>query len=158
MSCQKLSPPMPIVGTLNEYLNTTLYPFYFEQIACAHFTFHDKPIQVFSKLNYNLQHETFEHLTTKGSNDRLYNQKRCERMVWIRDILSGVCKDCETYRVFKDRTWKGKPNCSRYIIWCKEEDYVIILEERQRIVMLITAYCIIYQNKRNDLERKWATR
>lgn len=155
MSCDKLGQKQEYDEGIafGEYL-ASLYPIYLENIAQNTFSFHGKPVRVFTDLNCNLQHCTFEHLTTKGNNGRLYNIKRCERIVWIKDILNGICQRCVKYRVFKDKKWKpNKPHTSRYIIWCTEEDYVIILEERERQVMLITAYCVLYENKRRDLER-----
>ena len=153
--CAKLSPLISLKEgqVLAEYLHE-LYPIYQSKIAGGSFTFHGKPIHVFTELNYNLQQQSFEHLTTKGSNDRLYNLARCERIVWIKDILSNLCADCDDYRLFPDTTWKsGK--AKRYIIWCVKEDYVIILEERQKNVLLITAYCVIYPHKRSFLESEY---
>ena len=74
-------------------------------------------------------------------------------MKWIRDILTGACTGCIDYRVFRDIDWKPQKKERRYVVWCYKEDYAIILEERDRDFMLITAYKVIYQNKRNDLER-----
>lgn len=154
--CQKLSPLISGEGTsFNDYLKM-LYPIYKEKIADGMLTFRGKPVCVFNELNFNLQHQTFEHLTTKGNNDRLYNQKRCERIAWISDILHGICEGCDNYRVFRDTKWKSNRNFKRYIIWCVKEDYVIILEEREKQVMLITAYCVLYPSKRHDLEKEFA--
>jgi len=138
----------------NAYLKG-LYNIYVTEIANANFTFHQKPLHVFTTLNYNLQHLTFEHITTKGSNDRLYNQNRCERIIWIKDILNKICDGCADYRVFRDRSWKQDKKVARYILWCVKEDYVIVLEERATVVMLITAYCIVYSNKRRELNDKY---
>ncbi len=140
---------------LGAYLSS-LYPVYMTNIARNTFQFHGKPVHVFTELNYNLQHQSFEHLTTKGNNDRLYNIARCERILWIRDILGDACfhQSCDSYRVFPD-TSKKKTKNTRYIIWCVKEDYVIILEERQREVMIITAYCIMYDWKRTQLNEKY---
>lgn len=153
--CEKLPPliKQSESQTLGEYLNT-LYPIYEQKIASANLKFRGKPVCLFRELNYNLQQQSFEHLTTKGNNDRLYNLKRCERLTWIHDILQGICDGCSNYRVFRDSKWKPRKStrCVRYIIWCVKEDYVIILEDRQDKVMLITAYCVLYTSKRKDLE------
>lgn len=62
-----------------------------------------------------------------------------------------LCAGCDDYRLFPDTTWKSS-KAKRYIIWCVKEDYVIILEEWQKKVLLITAYCVIYPRKRSSLE------
>ena len=151
--CEKLSELIPMEDgeNFNAYLSR-LYPIYKNAIADNNFVFRGKPVKVFTTLNFNLQHQTFEHLTTKGNQDRLYNVERCERLKWIHDILSNCCNGCADYRVFQDTNWKPHRKERRFIIWCVKEDYVIILEERERDYMLITAYKILYDNKRNDLE------
>jgi len=155
-SCEKLSPIIPCNDSQNlkSYL-TSLYPIYKENIADGNFMFHGKPIHFFTELNHNLQHQSFEHLTTKGSYDRLFNIKRCERILWIRDILSSICNHCTDLRIFRDSKWKPGKDVKRYIIWCIKEDYAIVLEERQKYVMLITAYCVLYPNKRDEFEREY---
>ncbi len=120
--CEKLSPLIQQNANqaLGDYLKD-LYPIYEKKIASGSLLFHGKPVHVFTELNYSLQHQTFEHLTTKGNGDRLYNTKRCERLVWINDILSNSCDDCSQYRVFRDVKWR--PNkAPRYIIWCIQEN------------------------------------
>lgn len=139
--------------SFGEYLNE-LYRVYSKEIAEGDFRFHGKPVKVFTELNFNLQHQTFEHLTTKGSTDRLYNSKRCKRLVWIKDILKNVCDGCDEYRVFVDSKWQ-KPNRKRYILWCVKEKYVIVLEEREKEVYIITAYCLLYKSKEEQLEKEY---
>ena len=139
--------------SFGEYLKD-LYRVYFEEIAEEDFKFNGKPVKVFTELNYNLQHQTFEHLTTKGSKDRLYNSKRCKRLMWIKDILKNVCAGCCEYRVFLDTKWT-KPNRKRHIIWCVKEKYVIVLEEREKEVYIITAYCLLYKSKEEQLEKEY---
>lgn len=138
----------------NSYMNKLYYQ-YEKYIANGSFMFRGKPVSVFTDLNYNLQHQTFEHITTKGSNNRLYNIPRCQRILWIRDILNGICSGCVEYRVFCDTGWKSKRQFKRYIVWCLKEDYVIVLEERTKEVKIITAYCILYKNKRVELENAY---
>ena len=64
--CAKLSHLLPLKEgqVLAEYLRE-LYPIYQSQIAGGSFTFHGKPIHVFTELNYNLQQQSFEHLINK---------------------------------------------------------------------------------------------
>ena len=153
--CSNLSPllPMKEKQNLGEYLKE-LYPIYEKEIAGESFVFHNKPVKVFTDLNFNLQHQTFEHLTTKGDKNRLYNTKRCERLHWIKDIMQNVCAGCSEYRVFLDTKWV-KPNRKRYIIWCVKEKYVIVLEEREKEVYIITAYCLLYKSKEEQLEKEY---
>ena len=89
---------------------------------------HSKPVKTFTELEYNLMQTTFNHITTKGGNDRLYNETRCQKIKWIKAILEGFCGECDDIRDFLDLDWQKKNK--RFIIWCIPFDFVIILEER----------------------------
>lgn len=155
--CNNLSPLLEKGNSTFEEFLAQIYPEYYENIATAELTFRDKPIRVFTGLTPDFRHQTFEHLTTKGNYDRLYNQMRCERILWIKDILTRCTNECDNYRVFPDENWKPQRSqkARRYFVWCVMEKYVIILEERQKEVFLITAYCVLYNNKLRQLEREY---
>lgn len=134
-----------------EYLQK-LYASYRSEIFEKPLFYKGEKIIFNTDLNYNLRHETFEHITTKGSVNRLYNQSRCEKMLWICALLAGKCQGCYGYYDFEDLEYKGRHK--RFIIWCKPEQYVIILEKMNGGYMLISAYCVVYKDKVDDLHRK----
>lgn len=156
--CDKISHIIPKENrTFGEYINY-LYTIYkdelYSEIEKKKWKFKGKPITVFNELNHNLQHQSFEHITTKGSTVRLYNEKRCERILWIRDMLNHVCDPCPDFRMFEDTKWR-KNKKKRYIVWCVSEKYVIILEEREKEVKIISAYYVLYPDKESELEVKY---
>ena len=153
VQCTKLSPIVSRNGeNWTQYL-ASLYDTYKANIPDMNFRFNGKPIKVNTNLNYNLQHVTFDHITTMGSTDRLYNEPRCERIVWVKDILGQMCTGCDYLHIFRDYDWKSADK-KRFIVWCTLEDYVIILEERKNIVMIISAYCVLYTGKKESLMKK----
>lgn len=152
--CVKLSAPAEksLNESFDEYLQRIYENVYMKFIAGMSHKFKGKPIKVFTELNCKLQHQSYEHLTTKGVHERLYNESRIARIAWINEILGDLCDGCENLAIFKDTPKKGR---NRFIIWCRKENYVIVLEERKQEFYLITAYCVIYDNKIKELDRKY---
>ncbi|OQB54107.1 MAG: hypothetical protein BWX97_00083 [Firmicutes bacterium ADurb.Bin146] len=148
---------LPQLISLNSFANwkefyNYIYKLYLDDFFNNTVYFDNKPIKTFTDLNYDLKQESFEHITTKGSNDRLYNESRSQRILWVKAILeSKICRVCKDYAIWpeKDR------NKIRYVIWCKTVDFVVIIEQRDNYYQLISAYCVIYPNKRDDLEKKY---
>ncbi|KGG81062.1 hypothetical protein Y919_02505 [Caloranaerobacter azorensis H53214] len=128
-----------------------LYELYLEDFFYNKVYYKGMPVKTFTNLNYNGKQQSFEHITTKGSKDRIYNVLRCERIKWIKKIIESLCNGCDNIA-----TWQEKhKNKYRIIIWCQKTDFVIVLERRKNEYYLITAYCVIYENKRKDLRKKY---
>ena len=66
-------------------------------------------------------------------------------------IQGDAIDPCGNYRLFRDKKWNGNKKVAKYIIWCIEEDYMIVLEERERDAILITTYCVLYVNFSIDI-------
>lgn len=147
-------PPLTLMSDFNNdwktYMNH-LYQIYLNNFFNGEVRYNNNKIKTFTNLNYEGHQQSFEHITTKGSKDRLYNEARCERLQWIKPILEGACRDCGDILTWKERD-RGKLNI---VIWCKSTDYVIILEQRGNDYYLISAYKVIYSNKRSDLEKHY---
>ena len=70
-------------------------------IARMLYKFKEKPVKVFTELNCNLYHQAYEHLTTKGTHEKLYNESRIARIALINEILGDICNGCENLAIFK---------------------------------------------------------
>lgn len=156
----KICPNMPACILLedcdndwNKYLDL-LYREYLKDFSDENLIHKGNRVKTLTELDYTMRQQTFNHITTKGSFDRLYNKQRCERLKWIRPIIEGNCDECATFYYFPDLNWK-KGKSRRYMLWCVDYDFVVILEQRNDVFFLITAYCIVYENKRKDLKNKY---
>ena len=117
-------------------------------------TFKGLPIKVTKTLDYNLRQQTFEHIISRDMKARLYDPNRLNKIPWIKHILS-YCnnENCSNYAFINDR---GKEYC----LWCKKENYLIILELRndkktnKPFYYLKTAYPIIYSDKLKQMQKK----
>ena len=56
-----------------------------------------------------------------------------------------------TIDYFVTRNGMAIKKVAKYILWCIEEDYMIVLEERERDAILITTYCVLYVNFSLDI-------
>ena len=112
------------------------------------------PVKVTRTLDYNLRQQTFEHIISRDMKARLYDLNRMDKIPWIKHMLCCCEKsNCKNYSFINDR---GKEYC----IWCKKENYLIILELRidpktkRPFYYLKTAYPIIYKDKLKQMYKK----
>jgi len=99
--------------------------------------------------------EGFWHLITRMDRDRekrLLDPRRAERLRWIRSIIEN--HDREEVLVFEYREETSRKGLRTYF-WLSDHNYVIILQKRGRVYVLLTAYFISSNNVRNDLRRKY---
>lgn len=112
------------------------------------------PIKVTKTLDYNLRQQTFEHIVSRDMKARLYDANRANKIPWIKYILTNCMKtNCDKYTVINDRK-------NEFCIWCKKENFLIVLELRvdkktnKPFYYLKTAYPIIYKDKLYQMQKK----
>jgi len=97
--------------------------------------------------------ETFVHVITRKSgytNKRQYDRDRANRIHWIRPILENAS--------LPDVLFFEKENDERvnqHFYWCPRLEFVIILREMSPDLLLLTAFCVDNDNKKNF--KKWYT-
>lgn len=145
---------MPRLIKMNEFNNDWnlyidyLYDLYLEEFFYETVFYKDAPVKTFTNLEYNGRQKTFNHITTEGSRDRLYNSLRCERYKWIKAMIEGnACNNCSDIAIWPEKR-KKKQNI---LIWCRNTNFLVVLEKRREEYYLITSYCVIYPNKERDL-------
>jgi hypothetical protein len=91
-------------------------------------------------IKYPIQHKgrhwTFSHMTSNGKieDEREYDLRRCERVPWVKPILQNLNNP-----VLK--IWKQRRNSkNRIAIWHEKENFMIVLEERGKIYVLVTTF------------------
>jgi len=158
--CDKLPKTLSKSDFNNDYnlFLSAAYTVYKKVFIDNNITFKGAPIQTNRAINCDLRYIGFEHVTTKDTGGyhkdyRTYNEKRIERVPWLKHLITGAeCSGvCDGYRVFSEI----KHNKVQFLIWCVDEDYLIVLEDRNTYYFLITAYCILYDQKREQLEKSY---
>ena len=134
--------------TLEEYLNY-LHQLYLDDFSNQTTYYNGKPIKTAKSLSYNLRETTFEHLVTEEyKGKRIYDDERCKRIKWIKHIIDNCTSShCPYLRCFREKK-------NRVIMWCTRVDYIIVLDDRKNHYFLVTAYCVKYENKRRELQKK----
>lgn len=100
--------------------------------------------------------EGFWHLITRKDakdGERYPEIKRAEKLTWARPVVEHRGDPGVT--VFDYEEGNGR---IRSYIWAQAFDYVVILEKKQRVAFLITAYDVDNDATRKDLERKYKKR
>jgi len=104
--------------------------------------------------------EGFWHLVTKdqwnpgsGEKERLPDFARAKRLPWVRSIIENfTCSGVKTWRYVEDN------KKVRNYLWLEQKDFMVILQEDTKGYILITAYCVEYQNARIKLQKKYDRR
>lgn len=159
-----LPDPMWFYGDLDEYENS-LYESYLETVAQNKITFQGREIFVNRKFNKEGREISFWHLISEkpffnsdydelkinvnSSDGRFLYLRRCERICWIRPIIEN-CN--EKGILIWNKIDKGE---NKLIIWFKQNDYAVILNNKPDYLFLITAYPIDYDNRRNTLQKEY---
>lgn len=102
--------------------------------------------------------EGFWHVIEKENknvNERQFDIERAKRLSWIRPTLEADDKDVI---IIFDFDHGSKSKGMRRYVWLKELDYVIILQAKDEMFFLVTAFCVDSNWKRKDLERKFRKR
>jgi len=95
---------------------------------------------------------TFWHITSEGKEEdkRVPDLRRCERIRWPRPII-------EHYNDESIRYWSNirgnarRRNEKRIVLWFYNEDFVVVLADRGRYVLLWTAYYVSWDSTRRKL-------
>lgn len=133
--------------------NKDLYSIFRNEYILNNFEFKSKPVmyRIFPK--YNDYEHIFIHLTTisrdnpKFINDRITDNKRAERLLWVKSIIvnydcSKTCINCTKIKYY-EHLYKNKVRINLIFF---EYRFKIILEQRGEYYLLITAYYIYYEN------------
>lgn len=94
---------------------------------------------------------TFWHIITEGKieGERLPDLRRCERIRWPRPVIESVGKG-------EIRCWHSRRDGDRRIIIALEDfSYLIILTNRKSYVLLLTAFPVEREKRRDKLRREY---
>jgi hypothetical protein len=137
-------------GNWNNYIEA-LYSFFKEDFIESRPEFMKRTIQVKRSPLYQNKASTFWHITSEGEEEekRIPDMRRCERIRWPRPII----EHCPSELV---RCWPNKRGQEkRIVLWFFNEDYVIVLADREKYVLLWTAYMVSYEHTKNKLAKEY---
>lgn len=79
--------------------------------------------------------------------------RRCERVLWARAIIEH-CDD-DAVLVWEEPS-RHDGNVIDVVFWLKDADYYVIIAKRNGYWVLRSAYCVVYDSKRRQLEKAYA--
>ena len=94
---------------------------------------------------------TFWHMISEGhvEEKRIPDLRRCERIAWPAPVIEHSTDQ-------EIRCWRNEhKGDKRIVLWLVEEDYVVILSERNGYLIPWTAYLLTYQHSRDKMEREY---
>ena len=112
-------------------------------------SFLGKPVDIIHEQFFEGKERSFWHIITAGDRDidREPDEERCARISWVKPLLEdgGNCPDYAMWIKWHDKTKRD-----RYYIWCRKDNYIVILEDRKTHFKLITAYYVQYAVKQYE--------
>lgn len=96
--------------------------------------FNGKPVTAPKQPEFYGKSEAFWHII--GGKDNIPDKDRCEHIGWARAIIEHA-EDEAVFVLFEQR---GRRKTT--ILWLKDADYAVILDERKEYYLLKTAYCV----------------
>ena len=98
----------------------------------------------------------FWHMTCRyesKTRNREMDLRRCERTPWPRPMIEHPAD--KAVSVWKSERKKPRgPRQTRVLIWLENLDYIVVLAERPRQMILVTAYCTDVKSHKKKLRKE----
>lgn len=98
---------------------------------------------------YHMICENYDH--TGNEDDRKPNFRRCERIKWAKAFIEWCSCNCDKIWIWENER-HGKKNI---LIYCPEQNYLVVLAKRNGYYLLTTAYVVEYHNAKKDLIKEY---
>jgi hypothetical protein len=156
MACDKVPKIIELDDYGGEYqpYEDAVYNVYQESFESKQFFYNGKRIAHKRYPMYKGKSGTFWHIISSGEAeaDRLPDLRRYERVSWAAFILGYCCDNCDKILEWRNER-KGK---KRVLLWCRDIDYVVILDDRDEYYIFWTAYPVTYGHTRKKLYREYS--
>lgn len=134
-ACMNLLPDLVAYDSNWDSYSEKLYKEYMETYRnSVPIIYNGKPVTAPRQPEFCGKSESFWHII--GGKDNIPDRERCERIKWARAIIENV--NNEAVSVLSERRGRRKT----IILWVRDYDYVVILDERKDYYLLKTAYCV----------------
>lgn len=148
-NCNLVSEKLDINQDTNSLIEES-YSFFKTMLNANNLYFNNKKLLLKNEKDLHTMKELgFEHIVSIKNHLglRIYEKNRMIYLPLIEKIFKNCCVNkCEDIKIYKDR--------GDICIWCKKLDYLIVVTPRKDFFLLQTAYPIIYEKKRKEVEKK----
>ncbi len=98
---------------------------------------------------YHIICENYSH--TGNEEDRKPNFERCKRIKWPKEIIEWCSNNCEKVWIWENE----RHNKKNLLIYCPENDYLVVLGKRNNYYLLTTAYVVEYEHSKRTLIKEY---
>lgn len=139
-------------GNWDRYLSA-IYNFFYEDFVATTPSYRGIKLSLKRHPIVNGKEATFWHLISKGKNEeeRIPDLRRCERIRWPKPIIEND-KD-PVIKVWQNR----RKTDTRILLWFEDEDYLVVLTERDGYLLLWTAYLVTQNHQKRKLQKEYET-
>jgi hypothetical protein len=129
-----------------------LYSIFYSDFFHTRVKFRDKTLRIREQPRVENKAQAYYHVTsvdTSNTNDednRIPDMRRCERVPWIRKFIDNhMCNEgcCSAPKIWAE-DYKGN---TRWHIMIEEVRFLVVVEERDRYCLLITAFYLEYDSQ-----------
>jgi hypothetical protein len=99
----------------------------------------------------NGKEATFWHMISKGREEknRIPDFRRCERIRWPKPVIEH---DTDiAIKVWRNQRGREERIC----LWCEQENYLVILDDRGNYILLWTAYLVEEPHRQRKLRKEY---
>lgn len=153
MGCMHV--PQRITNTFDDYKSyeDAIYQVFLKSFSYKKFTYCSKRIV---EKKYPLVSEksgTFWHIISTGDNEsnKLPDFNRYETIAWPGFILDYCLCNCQSLLIWEAKK-KGKV---RVHIYCREIEYIVVLEKHTEYYIFWTAFPVIYEHTKKKLLKEY---
>jgi hypothetical protein len=147
-------PPLALLadydGDWNRYLEA-IYEHYRRDFVTSRPNFEDKRVAPANRTLASGKESTFWHLISEGKVEekRLPDIRRCERIRWPRPIIDSSSTNSV-------RAWRNLHKKQRRVVIALDDfSYVVVLIERKKYALLVTAYLVSEEHQRSKLRKEY---
>jgi hypothetical protein len=135
-------------GDWDKFL-TSVYEIFERDFKKSRPTYQGLPVGYDSRIEDGKE-AVFWHLICRddfNTQQRELDLRRCERIPWLKPIINHSTD-------LAISVWKNKRHGkTRVLIWLEALDYIIVMAEKSKVMILVTAYCTDIKSHKEKLMR-----
>lgn len=134
-------PILPLTGSWDEYLDK-IYDHYLADLITTKVYLQGKPVNARFNPATDNKGFSFWHVISEGEReeDRTPDPRRCERIRWIAWMIKRAADGNDPLLRWENTRTQRRGTTTRLILFCEQNSYVVVLEERSEYFLLVTAY------------------
>ena len=165
LNAMDLYPITPPFGKIpEEKIIEKLYERFCNDLIDSQPMWHNKPLKMRWHVPINGRHAIFHHIITDSNigqfsseANRPLSPDRCARLHWIAPLIRST-NSCFPESENNDIRWwesiRRNNSGKRYSITTANYDYLIVIDERADYALLVTAFYVEHNHRRNKLRKE----